>query len=350
MSVYWRKERKCWAYEFRRKKQTHKGSGFQTKREAARAEAETRELLRSGKLRTTSPTFRELALTYLKKLNTYHTQAWANQVHWKLNRYFKPLFNLEAASITSGEIQKILLNLKTKKKPATLNEYRKIVNAIFNLGIKNNLIVTNPIKFLPPFPQDDPPRYIPSGSDFLKVLGAATPQQKAHLLFMKNTMCRIGASRNVTWTDVNFEERWVMLKTRKKRGGAERRWKVPLNSELLKLLTELKQHSTSEYLFPNDEGNHQRQYPRYLPRLCKTARVKPFSFHCIRHFAATIAASRNAPITAIQAILGHEDISTTSIYLQSLDDSVRSTVETLVGDGNFSQKVLPKSSPDTDQS
>ena len=53
-----------------------------------------------------------------------------------------------------------------------------------------------------------------------------------------------------------------MLKTRKKRGGAERRWKVPLNSELLKLLTELKQHSTSEYLFPNDEGNHQRQYPR----------------------------------------------------------------------------------------
>lgn len=350
MSVYWRKERKCWAYEFRRKKQTHKGSGFQTKREAARVEAETRELLRSGKLKTTSPTFRELALTYLKKLNTYHTQAWANQVHWKLNRYFKPLFNLEADSITNGEIQKILLNLKTKKKPATLNEYRKIVNAIFNLGIKNNLIATNPIKFFPPFPQDDPPRYIPSESDFLKVLGAATPQQKAHLLFMKNTMCRIGASRNVTWTDVNFEERWVMLKTRKKRGGAERRWKVPLNSELLKLLTELKQHSTSEYLFPNDEGNHQRQYPRYLPRLCKTARVKPFSFHCIRHFAATIAASRNAPITAIQAILGHEDISTTSIYLQSLDDSVRSTVETLVGDGRFSEKVLPKSSPDTDQS
>jgi len=348
MSVFWRIERKCWAYEFQRKKQTYKESGFQTKREAARAEAEARALLRSGKSKSSTPTFRELTLTYLNKLNTYHTEAWANQVRWKVNRYFKSLFNLEADSITSGEIQKILLNLKTKKKSATLNEYRKIVNAIFNLGIKNNLIVNNPIKFLPPFPEDDTPKYIPTEADFLKVLQVAAPDQKAHLLFMKNTMSRIGASRNVTWTDINFQERWVALKTRKKRGGAERRWKVPLNRELFKILSDLKQHSTSEYPFPNSDGNRQRQYPRYLSGLCKKAGVKPFTFHCIRHFAATVAASKNAPITAIQAILGHENITTTSIYLQSLDDSLRNAVETLVGRGSFSDKVLPKSSPDTD--
>ena len=348
MSVFWRKDRKCWAYEFQHKKQPYRGSGFQTKKAAARAEAEARELLRSGKFLTSSPTFRELTLDYPKTLNAYHTLAWANQVFWTVNRYFKPLFNLEADSITSGQIQKILLDLKAEKKPATLNEYRKIVNAIFNLGIRNNRIVTNPIKSLPPFPQDDPPKYIPPESDFLKVLNVANPQQKAHLLFMKNTMSRIGASRNVTWSDVNFEERWVMLTTRKKRGGAEKRWKVPLNSELLKVLTELKRDSTSEYLFPNEEGNHQRQYPRYLAGLCKRAGVKPFTFHCIRHFAATIAASRNAPITAIQTILGHEDITTTSIYLQSLDETVRSTAETLVGRGSFSEKVLTKSSPETD--
>src|SRR5437867_6462268 len=215
MSVYWRKDRQCWAYEFQHKKRPYRGSGFQTKKAAARAEAEARDLLRSGKFRTSVPTFRELAVAYLKKLNTYHTRAWASQVHWKLNRYFRSIFDLETDSVTAGVIQRILLDLNRKKKPATLNEYRKILNAIFNLGIKNNLITDNPIKYLPPFPQDDTPKYIPPVTDFLKVLQVATPDQKAHLLFMKNTMCRIGASRNVTWSDVNFEERWVMLKTRK---------------------------------------------------------------------------------------------------------------------------------------
>ena len=349
MSSFWRKDRKCWAYEFQYKKQPYRGSGFQTKKAAARAEADARELLRSGKFRTAIPTFRELAVDYLKKLNTYHTKAWAKQVRWKLNRYFKTLFELEADSITAQAIQRILLDLNGKKKPATLNEYRKILNAIFNLAIKNNLISDNPIKYLPPFPEDDTPKYIPPEGDFLKVLQAATPDQRAHLLFLKNTMCRIGASRNATWSDVNFEERWVTLKTRKKRGGSERRWKVPLNSELIKVLTELKQRSTSEYIFPNKDNNHQKQYPRYLRGLCKQAGVKPFTFHCIRHFAATVAANRNAPLTAIQTILGHEDIATTSIYLQSLDETVRSTAESLVGQGHFSEKVLTKSSPEPDQ-
>ncbi|TMA66068.1 MAG: hypothetical protein E6J73_04515, partial [Deltaproteobacteria bacterium] len=63
---------------------------------------------------------------------------------------------------------------------------------------------------------------------------------------------------------------------------AKRRWKVPLNSELIKVLAELKQRSMSEYIFPNKDNNHQKQYPRYLRGLCKQAGAKPFTFHCIR--------------------------------------------------------------------
>jgi hypothetical protein len=62
-----------------------------------------------------------------------------------------------------------------------------------------------------------------------------------------------------------------------------------------------------------------------------------------------VAANRNAPLPAIQTILGHDDIATTSIYLQSLDETVRSTAESLVGQGDFSEKFLTKSSPEPDQ-
>ena len=73
------------------------------------------------------------------------------------------------------------------------------------------------------------------------------------------------------------------------------------------------------------------------------SRDKAIHLHCIRHFAATVVANKNAPLTAIQTILGHEDIATSSIYLQSLDETLRSTAESLVGQDDFSEKVLTNS-------
>lgn len=347
MSVFWKKSRKYWEYEFQWRRDTYYGAGFQTKREAIRAEEARRQALRSGKSSLTCPPFRQLALDYLKKLDTYHTQLWANQARWKINRYFKPLFNIEADAIKSTDIRDLLWELKGKKKPRTINELRRILYAIFNLGINNELISNNPVKKIPLFPIDDTPKYIPPEKDLLKVLEAATPQQRAHLLFVKNTMCRVSASRNVTRSDVNLKERWVVLKTRKKRGGGEKRWKVPINGELRPVLASLMKDSAGDYLFPNADGSQRTKYPRYLKDLCKRAEVKPFTFHAIRHYGATRASSKKAPIRGIQAMLGHENISTTSIYLQSLDETTRSVADTLMtrrnksvdNDQDFSRKM-----------
>lgn len=221
MSAFWRTSRKCWVFEFQKKKKTYYGSGFPTKRQAAHAEEELRETLRRGKPSLNSPTFRELSLDYLKKLNTYHTQLWANSARWKINRYFKPLFDTEADAIGSKDIQDILWELKGKLKPRSINELRTIAHAIFSLGMKSDppLVSNNPAKNVPRFPIDDTPKYIPPEKHLLKVLKVATPRQKAHLLFIKNTMCRLSASRNVTRSDVNLRENWVVLKTRKKGVG-----------------------------------------------------------------------------------------------------------------------------------
>ncbi len=330
MGTFWRKSRGCAAYQFQWKKTTYYGSGFQTKREAARAEEARREALRSGKRTLTSPAFRDLALEYLKKLNIYHTKLWAKQVRWKINRYFKRLFPLEADTIRPVEdIQELLSELKDKKKPRTINELRKILNAIFNLGIKNDRITKNPIKKVDPLPMDDTPKYIPPEKDLLKVLKVATPQQRAQLLFIKNTMCRFSTSKNVTRSDVNLKQWWVELKTRKTRGGGEKRWKVPINGELRPVLVYLIKNSIGEYLFPNSRGGQQTKYPRYLKELCEKAKIKPFTFHAIRHYSATRAQNKRANIRGIQAMLGHENIKTTSIYLQTLDETMRSVAETL---------------------
>jgi integrase len=62
---------------------------------------------------------------------------------------------------------------------------------------------------------------------------------------------------------------------------------------------------------------------RIMKTLCKKAGVKYFRFHALRHSGASIMDSSNVPISSIQRILGHENRSTTEIYLHSIGEAER---------------------------
>lgn len=59
-----------------------------------------------------------------------------------------------------------------------------------------------------------------------------------------------------------------------------------------------------------------------IPRVC---------IHSFRHMAASYALENNVPLTTVQAMMGHSDIATTSIYLHSLDESRRRGAEKMSG-------------------
>jgi len=58
-----------------------------------------------------------------------------------------------------------------------------------------------------------------------------------------------------------------------------------------------------------------------LKTLCKKAGVRRFSFHALRHSGASILDNMNVPLGTIQKILGHENRTTTEIYLHSIGGS-----------------------------
>ncbi len=55
-----------------------------------------------------------------------------------------------------------------------------------------------------------------------------------------------------------------------------------------------------------------------IKTLCAKAGVYEFTFHSLRHSGASIMGNNSVPIGAIQKILGHENRSTTEIYLHSI--------------------------------
>jgi integrase len=60
-----------------------------------------------------------------------------------------------------------------------------------------------------------------------------------------------------------------------------------------------------------------------MKTLCKNAKVQYFRFHTFRHFGASLLDRALTPIGAIQRILGHENRTTTEIYLHSIGETER---------------------------
>ena len=57
----------------------------------------------------------------------------------------------------------------------------------------------------------------------------------------------------------------------------------------------------------------------WLRKICRKHGLPSITVHSLRHMAATYSLSHGAPITAVQSMLGHTNLQTTSIYLHLLD-------------------------------
>ena len=64
-----------------------------------------------------------------------------------------------------------------------------------------------------------------------------------------------------------------------------------------------------------------------LEKLCENVEVRRFTFHALRHSGASIMDNAAVPIGVIQRILGHENRTTTEIYLHSISDTERLAIE-----------------------
>lgn len=142
-------------------------------------------------------------------------------------------------------------------------------------------------------------------------------EDKPFFTVLKNTLARVSEIYRLKWEDVNLTDRTITLYTRKKRGGHFTPRTIPMTNELYNTLRRLE--LSGEYVFINpDTSTRYVDKKNALSALCERAGVKRFTFHAFRHYGASVLAKKNVPLPDIQAILGHESLTTTALYIQSL--------------------------------
>lgn len=74
---------------------------------------------------------------------------------------------------------------------------------------------------------------------------------------------------------------------------------------------------------------HPSGFYHWLVKFLERNGISKVCVHSFRHMAASYALANNVPLTTVQAMMGHTDIATTSIYLHSLEESRRRGAETM---------------------
>ena len=335
MSSYFIKGR-GWRYDFTLNGQRYTETWFKTKREALQAEAQRREELKNPPPANETPTdmvFLELVSLRLDFIRAYKTASYYNDNRYLFKRLVKRWDGLEAGKITSAMVLQYILS-RAKESHYAANYDLRLLKALFNHGVHGKLISDNPVNGVPFLPVERKLKSIPTVEEIDRVITMADQGTQDYLWVIRETMGRVGEINRLVWDDVDLAGRSVTLYTRKKQGGNLTPRKVPMTDKVLEVL--IRRYQTRDTAKPwvfwqrywCRKTNQWKEGP-YLDRkkimqtLCRKAGVRYFRFHALRHTGASIMDNSNVPIGAIQEILGHENRTTTEIYLHNISGAAR---------------------------
>jgi integrase len=356
MSVYLVKG-KGWRYDFTLNGQRYTAAWFKNRAETYLAEARKREEVKNGAESVNPPppptitteaeakavatptdmAFLELINKRLDYLKTYKSKTHYVQNEHMAKRLLKEWPGVSCRQVTPDMVQRYIAR-RGATAPSQANKELRCLKAMFNFGIKMGLIQTNPTQGLEFIPVERRLRYIPPKEDIAKVLLGADPDTQDYLLAVVDTLARVGEINRLTWNDVDFAGKYLVLYTRKKKGGHLTPRKVAMTGRLFAMLQKrFRQRDPGKpWVFwkrawSRKEGKFVTgpfEYRKSLmATLCRKAGVRHFAFHALRHFGASLLDQAKVPLGAIQRILGHESRTTTEIYLHSMGEMEREAME-----------------------
>ena len=104
---------------------------------------------------------------------------------------------------------------------------------------------------------------------------------------------------------------------------------IPLDSDVYETLYKRKRETGYVFL---DEGKYPFDYHRMERRLtkaCKKAGLLKIGWHTLRHTFASHLASKGVPMTAVQQLMGHSNITTTMRYAHLAPSTLRAAIDML---------------------
>lgn len=226
--------------------------------------------------------------------------------------------------------------------PNTTSFYMRILRAVYNCAVEKELTE-----------QRHPFKHVYTGID--KTVKRAVPLKaikrikeldltlKPHLDYARNMFLFSFYTRGMSFIDMAYLKKSDLkngiLTYRRRKTGQQLtiKWEKCMEE----IVTKYEDRSATQYLLPIITSPFVKERVQYMNALSRVnvalkevARLVdlqiPLTMYCARHGWASIAKSKNIPLSVISEGMGHDSEGTTRIYLASLDTSVVDKANSLI--------------------
>ena len=243
--------------------------------------------------------------------------------------------NINYSKVKSEDIKTYMGHLQDlNKKASTISRHLASLRLFYQFELKNNKVKADPTEGIQsPKVEKRVPSILTSDEVSLlleqpKNIDLKGIRDKAMLEFAYATGMRVTEIISLNVEDVNFETGYVTCKN-----GSKQR-NIPLGNMSLKALKDYVENSRpimiktekETALFVNINGRRltRQGFWKIIKYYKDQANIsKEITPHILRHSFATHLLQNGADLKAIQTMLGHSDISSTQIYMQFQDESLK---------------------------
>lgn len=253
-----------------------------------------------------------------------------------LEDFFKT-FNGSIESCTKKDILAYISSINGLE-VSTVNRHISSLKSFFNYLVDESIIKVSPMEEVSSLKKAKKlPKYL-SISEVNKLLNIPLNSEfdyrnKAMLELMYATGLRVSELVSIEYSNIDFENSIIRIN-----GKGKKERIIPLGevaSYYLKIYlsdyrSKLLKRNTYNQVFLNNHGKPiTRQGFNYILENIRelTGIEKEITPHVLRHSFATHLLEGGADIRSIQEMLGHENISTTNIYTEVVNDVLRSNYE-----------------------
>ena len=243
--------------------------------------------------------------------------------------------NINYSKVTKEEIDGYFNHLKEiNKKTSTISRSLASIRSFYQFLLRNKKVKKDPTDGMQsPKIEKKAPSILTSKEielllDQPKDIDLKGIRDKAMLEFAYATGMRVTEIISLDVDDVNFKDSYVTCNNSSKKRN------IPLGSMSLKALKEYVDKAR-KYLVKNDETkalfvniNGKRLTRQGFWKIVKYYKeqahiTKEITPHVLRHSFATHLLQNGADLKSIQTMLGHSDISSTQVYMQFQDESLK---------------------------
>lgn len=211
--------------------------------------------------------------------------------------------------------------------PTTVNTELSLFRAILNAAIEWNYLGENPAKGVM-LPEEEKEPVFLQPHEVGVLLEAARGQMRSFIVTAVSTGFRRGELFDLTWKDVRFDQRQVLVP----RAKGRRFRAIPMNDLLYETLRDHPHHRKSPYVFHNPDGSPWHDVRGSFYAALERAGLPRIRFHDLRHTFVSNLVIAGVDLRQVQELAGHRDIRTTMRYAHLAPGRGLEAVQRLVWD------------------